>query len=121
MDFDITEIQKALDFLNWKMIVANGVLLMGWVQLIKPYLGDPTWKGFNIPLVLLVSLFSSMLLSHFVFDVSGVKHTETIALFHGFASFVLSSLGYELLSGKFLSMRSKDQMVKPPDPPAPKP
>lgn len=103
---DFSEIQKALDFLNWQMVVANAILLMGWVQICKPYIADPTIKGVKMPVTILFSLVSSMALSHFVFDVAGVKHTETIALFHGFSSFVISSLGYEILKGTKLGLRS---------------
>ena len=108
MDFD--EIQKALAFLNWQMVIAGAVLLTGWVQICKSYLGDITVKGFKIPVTLLFSLVSALVLSHFVFDVSGVSHTETIALFHGFASFVISSLGYELLKGTKLGLRSGTEL-----------
>ena len=107
---DFSEIQKALDFLNWKMVIACGVLLLGWVQIAKPYIGDLTIKGLKVPTVPLFSLVSAMVLSHFIFDVAGVTHSETVALFHGFCSFVVSSLGYELLSGKFMQLKSKTEL-----------
>src|SRR5512135_2635423 len=104
MDFE--DIQKALSFLNWQMVVACSVLLMGWVQICKAYIGDPMVGAVKIPLTLLFNLASALVLSYFIFDVSGVKHTTTIAIFHGFASFILSSLGYEILKGTKLGLRS---------------
>ena len=107
---DFSEIQKALAFLNWEMVIGCGVLLLGWVQICKKYLVDPKVGSFQIPITLLFNLASAMVLAHFIFDVAGIKHTETIALFHGFASFVVSSLGYELLKGTKFGLRSGDEI-----------
>ncbi len=104
MDFE--EIQKALAFLNWQMVVAVAVMVTGWVQLCKPYLGDPVVKGVKIPVTVLFLFGSALAIAHFTFDVAGIKHEEVVALYHGFASALLSSLGYELLKGTKFGLRS---------------
>jgi xanthine/uracil permease len=102
---DIEELQKVLDFLNWKMLVAIGVITMATVQFVKEYIPD-VWR--KIPVLKLFTLAMGVVIAHFVFNIADVKHTETVALFHGFVGALLASLGYELLKGTKLGLRPKE-------------
>jgi xanthine/uracil permease len=106
---DISEIQKALDFLNWQMLVAVGIITMATVQFLKEYLPD-VWR--KIPVLKLFTLAVGIVVAHFIFDIANVKHTETVALFHGFVGSLLASLGYELLKGTKLGLRSSDEVKR---------
>lgn len=106
---DLEELQKALDFLNWKMLVAIGIITMATVQFLKEYIPD-VWR--KIPVLKLFTLGVGLASAHFIFDIAGVKHTEMVALFHGFVGALLASLGYELLKGTKLGLRSSDEVKK---------
>jgi xanthine/uracil permease len=106
---DIEELQKALDFLNWKMLVGIGIITMATVQFLKEYIPD-VWR--KIPVLKLFTLAVGILVAHFIFDIALVKHTETVALFHGFVGALLAALGYELLKGTKLGLRSSSEAKK---------
>jgi hypothetical protein len=111
MTMEWDSIKDAMKFFNWEMITAIAILITAWVQLLKRYLPEeyPVGKC-KIPVIVLVAFASGFVFSHIIFDISGVKHSETIALFHGFAGTLFSLLGYELLSGKLFSLRSANDM-----------
>ena len=114
---DFNAMKDAMKFFNWEMITAIGILVMAWTQLLKQYLPVEWVVGkARIPIIVIVAFISGGVFAHIIFDVSGVNHTETIALFHGFAGTMFSLLGYELLKGTKLGLRSADDMK--PDPPA---
>jgi xanthine/uracil permease len=106
---DITEIQKALDFMNWRMLVAVGVIVMATVQFLKEYIPD-VWR--RIPVLKLFTLFVGLFVAHFCFDIAQVKHTETVALFHGFVGALFAALGYDLLKGTKLGLKSSSEVKK---------
>lgn len=108
LGFDIKDIMK---FLNWEMIGAIGFLTMAWVQILKKYLPEEmVWGKAKIPVVLLSSFTSGFIFAYLLFDISGVKHTETVALFHGFAGTLFSTLGYEIIKGTALGLRSATEV-----------
>ena len=105
MDFD--SIKDAMKFFNWEMISAIAIMTAAWVQLLKRYLPEEYVVGkAKIPVIILVAFASGFIFAHIIFDISGVKHNETIALFHGFAGTLFSLLGYELLQGTKFGLRS---------------
>lgn len=115
MDLPFDDIQKVLYFLNWQMLAAVGLITMAWIQLAKKYIPDVCCVGkFTIPVTVLFTLVSGMILAHFIFDIAGVKHNETIALFHGFVGALFSTLGYELLKGTKFGLRSSTDMKDAP-------
>jgi hypothetical protein len=107
---DISEIQQALDFMNWQMLIAIGLITMATVQFLKEYIPD-VWH--KIPLVKLFTLAVGLAVAHFCFDIACVKHTESVALFHGFVGAVFAALGYEVLKGTKLGLRSRGDLNKP--------
>lgn len=105
MDFD--SMKNVMKFFNWEMISAIAILTMAWVQLLKKYLPEELVIGkAKIPVIVLAAFASGFIFSHFIFDLSSVEHTETVALFHGFAGTLFSLLGYEVLKGTTLGLRS---------------
>lgn len=106
---DLSELQKALDFLNWKMLVAVGIITMATVQFLKEYIAD-VWH--HIPVLKLFVLAVGLFVSHFIFDIAGVKHTESVALFHGFVGAVFAALGFDILKGTKLGLKSSSEMRK---------
>ncbi len=109
MDFD--SIKDAMKFLNWEMVSAIGLMTLAWVQWLKKYLPAVYYK---IPIIDLVAFASGFVFAHLIFDISTVKHTETVALFHGFCGSLFAMLGYELFSGKLLNLRSSSEITKTP-------
>lgn len=111
MDFDA--MKDVMKFFNWEMISAIAFLTMAWVQLLKKYLPEELMVGkAKIPVIILVAFASGFIFAHFIFDISKVEHTETIALFHGFAGTLFSLLGYEILKGTVLGLRSATEVKK---------
>jgi hypothetical protein len=108
MDFD--QIKDALKFLNWEMLGAIGLITMATVQFLKGYI--PDIKA-GIPILKIFTLVVGLIIAHFCFDIAGVKHTETVALFHGFVGALFASLGYEILKGTKAGLRSSDEIKKP--------
>lgn len=109
MDFD--SMKDVMKFFNWEMISAIAVLVTAWVQLLKKYLPE-TWAvgAVKIPVILLAAFASGFVFAHLIFDLSAVPHTETIALFHGFAGTLFSMLGYEILKGTAIGLRSSGEV-----------
>ncbi len=87
---DISDIEKALSFMNWQMLTAIGLIVMAWTQFWKEYIPD-TYK--KIPVIKLFTLISGITIAHFIFDIAGVKHSETVALFHGLVGSLFAALG----------------------------
>ena len=111
---DFGDIQNAMKFLNWEMVVAIMILTMGWTQMLKKWLPAEWAIGkAKVPIIELVGLASSMVLAHFIFDISGTTHTETVAIFHGFSGWLFATLGYEVIKGTKFGLRSSDE-IKPP-------
>jgi hypothetical protein len=106
---NLEELQKALDFMNWKMLVAVGLITMATVQFLKEYIPD-VWK--HIPILKLFTLLVGLFVAHFCFDLADIKHTESIALFHGFVGALFAALGYELLKGTKAGLRSSSELKK---------
>ncbi len=108
---ELEDIKRVLAFLNWEMLAAVGLITMATVQFLKEYLPD-VYKG--VPVLKLFTLAVGLVISHFCFDIAGVKgHTETVALFHGFVGAIFAALGYEILKGTKLALRSSDEVKKP--------
>jgi hypothetical protein len=108
---DYEQIKNALAFLNWEMLGAVGLITMAVVQFFKEHLPQSWVIGkTNIPVTKLFTLGCGLVTSHFIFDIAAVEHTETVALFHGFVGAIFSTLGYEILKGTPLSMRSVSQI-----------
>ena len=109
MDFET--MKQVMKFFNWELISAVAVMVTAWAQLLKRYLPEEVAVGkAKIPVVVLVAFVSGFIFAHFIFDLSGVQHTETIALFHGFVGTLFSLLGYEMLKGSMLGLRSSAQI-----------
>src|SRR4030042_410307 len=104
---DLPDIEKLLDFMNWKMLTAIGLIVMAWVQFWKEYLPEVYKK---IPVIKLFTLFSGLFIAHFTFDIAEAKHTETVALFHGLVGSLFAALGYDILKGTKLGLRSSGQL-----------
>lgn len=104
---DIPDIEKILSFMDWKMITAIGLLVMAWTQFWKEYIPD-TYK--KIPVIKLFTLLSGMVIAYFIFDIAGVKHTEMVALFHGLVGSLFAALGYDILKGTKLGLRSSTDL-----------
>ena len=114
---DIGSIKDAMKFFNWEMIAAIAIMVSAWVQLLKKYLPEEVIAGkAKIPVIVLVAFASGFVFAHLIFDVSGVKHTETVALFHGFSGTLFSLLGYELLKGTSFGLRSSGEIKQNPPP-----
>lgn len=107
---ELDDIKKVLAFLNWEMLAAVGLITMATVQFLKEYIPD-VCKG--VPVLKLFTLAVGLFISHFCFDIAGVSHTETVALFHGFVGAIFAALGYEILKGTKLALRSSDEVKKP--------
>lgn len=108
---DYEDLKKILQFMSWEMLAATGVITMATVQFMKEYIPDCcTIKTFKIPVLKLFTLAVGLFVGHFCFDLAGIKHTETVALFHGFVGAVFASLGYEMLKGTRLGLRSSTEM-----------
>jgi hypothetical protein len=113
MDFDA--IKDVLKFLNWEMLGAIGLIVMAWTQFWKEFIPDVLCcGGKNIPVLKIFILASGAAWAYFIFDVAGVKHTETVAILHGIIGAMFSALGYEILKGTSLGLRSTDDMNRSP-------
>lgn len=106
---DIAELKKVLSFMSWEMLAATGLITMATVQFLKEYIPD-VWH--KVPTLKLFTLAVGLFVAHFCFDLAGVKHTETVALFHGFVGALLAALGYEVLKGTKMSLRSSGEVKK---------
>jgi hypothetical protein len=112
---DFGDLQNAMKFFNWEMITAIGILVTAFTQLLKQYVPAEITAGkAKIPLLPILAFASGLVFAHIIFDIAGVNHTEEIALFHGFAGTLFALLGYELLKGTKLGLRSADEMKSPP-------
>lgn len=107
---DFNDIKNLAKFLNWEMIGAISLFTMATIQFFKEAIPD---KYGNIPILKISTLVAGMIWAHLLFDISGVKHTESIALVHGAAGPLIASLGYEVLKGTKLGLRSSDEIKKP--------
>lgn len=105
MDFE--DIKDVLKFMNWEMLAAIGLITMAVVQFFKEYIPD-VYKG--VPILKVFTVAIGIILSHFCFDIAKVAHTETVALFHGFVGAVFAALGYELIKGTGLGLRSSKEL-----------
>lgn len=109
MDFD--DLKAVLKFMSWEMLAAVGLITMATVQFFKEYIPECcVVKTFKIPVLKLFTLAVGLLVAHFCFDISGVKHTETIALFHGFVGALFAALGYEVFKGTKVGLRSSSEL-----------
>ena len=109
MDFE--DIKNVLKFLNWEMLAATGLITMAAVQFFKEYIPECcVWKNVKIPVLKIFTLVVGLFVAHFCFDLSNAKHTETVALFHGFVGALFAALGYELLKGTKLGLRSSEEV-----------
>ena len=116
MDFDM--MKDVMKFLNWEMIGAIAFMVTAFVQLLKQYIPAEVIIGkVKIPIIPIIAFASGLVFAHIIFDISGVKHTEEVALFHGFTGTLFSLLGYELLKGTKLGLRSADEVNPPASPP----
>ncbi len=116
MDFE--DIKNALKFLNWEMLGAIALITMAWVQYWKEYLPEVYCCGkVKIPVLKLFILASGMVASHFIFGIAGVKGNESVILFHGVIGGLFGALGYELVKGTKVALRSKTELNG--DPPRP--
>ena len=107
----VEEIKNVLAFMSWELLSAVGLITMATVQFFKEYVPDCCEvKGFKFPVLKLFTLAVGLLVSHFCFDLAGVKHTESVALFHGFVGAVFAALGYEMIKGTRIGLRSTDQL-----------
>jgi hypothetical protein len=112
---DLDDIQKALDFMNWKMLVAIALITMAWVQYWKEYLPDVYCCGkVKIPILKIFILLSGMAVAHFIFGIAGVKSLESVILFHGVIGALFGALGYELVKGTKVALRSSSELKEPP-------
>jgi hypothetical protein len=108
---DFSDMKDIMKFMNWEMIAAIAFIVAAWVQLLKKYLPEELVIGkAKIPVIVLVAFASGFVFAHLIFDISGVNHTETIALFHGFAGTLFSLLGYEILKSTSLGLRSSTDL-----------
>ena len=96
--------------MNWEMLAAIGLITMATIQFFKEYIPDSYRK---IPVLKMVTLVIGLFISYFCFDMAGAKHTETVALFHGFVGALFAALGYEMLKGTRLGLRSSSDLKKP--------
>ena len=118
MDIPVGEIQRVLDFMNWKMLMAVGVIVLAWVQFWKEYIPEVCCIGkIKVPLVKIFTILSGIGASHFIFDLAGVQHTETVALFHGVIGALFSALTYEVIKGTRVGLRSAAEMKEQPKTP----
>jgi len=116
MDFE--SMKNVMKFFNWELIGAISLMILAWTQLLKRYIPEICCVGrFKIPVVVLAAFASGFIFAHFIFDLSKVNHTETVALFHGFAGTLFALLGYEVVRGTALGLRSsaeiKENQPKP--------
>ncbi len=108
---DIDAIKDVMKFLNWEMVGAISLLTVAFVQYIKASLPETILiKGYSFPFLKVFILVFGIIIAYFTFRVAGKKVPFEVAAYHGFFSALISALGYELIKGTTLQLRSKAQL-----------
>lgn len=115
MDF-IPDLGNTFKFLNWDMVIAVTLATVAWSQFWKKYLPHLIIKDREIPITEIFVLLSGILIAHLFFDEAArvspatYIHTGRTVILHGAFGALLSMLGFEVLKGTKLGLRTADEL-----------
>ncbi len=115
MDF-IPDLGNTFKFLNWDMIVAITLATIAWTQFWKKYFPSIIIKGKELPITEVFTILSGILIAHLFFDEAlkmnpkAYVHTFRTVVLHGSFGALLSTLGFEILKGTRLGLRSSTEL-----------
>ncbi len=115
MDF-IPDLGNTFKFLNWDMIVAITLATLAWTQFWKKFFPSIIIKGRELPITEVFTILSGILIAHLFFDeafrinANTYVHTGRTVILHGAFGALLSTLGFEILKGTKLGLRSSTDL-----------
>lgn len=99
-----------ISFLDMKILASIIFVLLGWIQWTKEYIPDITIKDKTVSLVKVWTLISAFGISYLGNVCAGIVFSWPKLILYAITASSLSALGYEILKGTRLGLRSSTEL-----------